>query len=499
MKLNSKNFDHDTLDIVSSKLSSKMETSMAIIGNSPEDSFAIKLYYVLKSEYSIYFSIAQNNNYKFPVVNIEDGEILKAFFIYNKISTVLVTSEIILAYLRQANTQALTQAFRNFVTLCSELSIKIVFVGLKNLHFKSDHSYIIYGAKHDEYFRILQSLTEEVLSVKKNLVVLLPFVYGLNELIAEPSFTECIASMDNNNVFLKGYGDVILQPVLNDEAARFIGKNLTRTGKIEPGDIEEKTVSQWVEELRNREHHASRSNTIDTDEYNLNQKEFCCTQRGEEIIQRQKKCAFNLIYKFSPLEEFCGRRVAEVRVELGKRLCGELDSSILQDADFISPVPQTGLYYAMGLAQKSGIAYLQALIKDSNAMRSFQVLDANVRKEIIKKKIFPIQELIEGKNLIVVDEAIFTGTTLKIVCKVLRECGAKKIHLAIPTPKCYQQCPYYSQPSRTMLLEYVRASALSEYFDVDSVTFQSMEGFEAELNKIGECCSYCFSKSEVRR
>lgn len=498
MKLNSENFDHETLDIVSSKLSSKMETSMAIISGSVEDSFAVKMYYVLKSEYSVYFAIGRKNSYKFPLVNLEDEENLKAFLVYNKISTVLVTSEIIVGYLRQGNTSILYNAFRRFIALCAEMSIKVVFIGLRYLFRDFNDERVILGIDNDGYEDALKELITETASEKSNLVVSFSFVYGLNELMEEPDFTDYVLS-DNKCVFPNKNKDIVLQPVLSDEAARYVGKNLTKAGFIAPCDIEKKPLTQWIEELKKencvfnggKQSDSAINKSADNVE---SQKDFCRTPRGRDIINHQKICAFNLIYKFSPLEKFCGHRVAEVRLELGKRLSGELSPSIICDADFVSPVPQTGLYYAMGLAQKSGIPYLQAFIKDSNAMRSFQVLDANVRKEIIKKKIFPVQELIEGKNIIVVDEAIFTGTTLKIVCKVLRECGAKKIHLAIPTPECYQQCPYYSQPRRTMLLEYVRKSALNDYFDVDSVTFQSMEGFEAELDKIGECCSYCFSK-----
>ena len=125
-------------------------------------------------------------------------------------------------------------------------------------------------------------------------------------------------------------------------------------------------------------------------------------------------------------------------------------------------------------------------------MRSFQIQSTDVRKRIVWNKIHPIRELLENKIVAIVDEAIFTGTTLKIVCELLHQCKVKEIHLVIPTPPCMRQCPYYVLRERAMLLEYVRLDMLCEYFNVASITFQRFEQFKTIVEQYSCSCYKCF-------
>ena len=92
----------------------------------------------------------------------------------------------------------------------------------------------------------------------------------------------------------------------------------------------------------------------------------------------------------------------------------------------------------------------------------------------------------------VVDEAIFTGTTLKVVCEMLRECGVNRIYLCIPTPKCRYHCDYLVWPKRDMLLEYMNEEMLLDYFDADAVFFQEDQRFLDEIKVFGDICTDCF-------
>ena len=99
-----------------------------------------------------------------------------------------------------------------------------------------------------------------------------------------------------------------------------------------------------------------------------------------------------------------------------------------------------------------------------------------------------------GKCIGIVDEAIFTGATLKIVCEKLRSCSVKSIYLFIPSPESKYRCEYNMQPDRAMLSEYVRASHLADYFDVDGVYFQEDETFVEVLSEYDNYCTNCFIK-----
>ncbi|MDO4189772.1 MAG: phosphoribosyltransferase family protein [Lachnospiraceae bacterium] len=214
---------------------------------------------------------------------------------------------------------------------------------------------------------------------------------------------------------------------------------------------------------------------------------------GKEIRYRQKHCIFGLVYKNKPEDLYCHKRIAELRLELGEALAKTIPESVVERLDYISPVPNTGAYYAMGLSSKMQVPYKQVLIKKDVNERSFGLAASNERKLFLWNKIIPIPELIEGKIIAIVDEAIFTGTTLKIVCEMLWECGAKEIYLCIPTPPCFYHCNYLVHPERKMLLEYLNFDYIKKYFKVTDIYFQRQDVFEEfNLSLDKEACMECF-------
>ena len=213
----------------------------------------------------------------------------------------------------------------------------------------------------------------------------------------------------------------------------------------------------------------------------------------QEVIKHQSRCVFKLIYELKPQCFFYEKRVAEIRFQMGESLAKVVPHQVVTQLDCVCPVPKTGMYYAMGLAHGLKCSYVQALLKTDGEERSFQIENTDKRKQFLWSKLQPIRELIQGKTLAVVDEAIFTGATLKAVVEMLHACGAKGIYLCIPTPKCRNHCNYLVQPPRPMLLEYVRDTMLEEYFNVDGVFFQNDEVFKQYINGIdGQMCSECF-------
>ena len=156
------------------------------------------------------------------------------------------------------------------------------------------------------------------------------------------------------------------------------------------------------------------------------------------------------------------------------------------------PIPNSGLFYAMGLAEQIRIPYMQALVKPDTTTRSFQISDIALREQVIRQKITPVRELLENKNIILVDEAIFTGTTLRIVCDMVKACGAGEIYVAIPTPICRNVCMQYVQPERRLLSWDVDEKEIVTYFKVNGVFFQTYDRFEESVLGLGNICKDCF-------
>lgn len=135
---------------------------------------------------------------------------------------------------------------------------------------------------------------------------------------------------------------------------------------------------------------------------------------------------------------------------------------------------------------------MQALVKPDSMTRSFQIADISMREQIIKQKIMPIKELINGKNVMLIDEAIFTGTTLRVICDIVKACGAKMIYIALPTPVCESMCRQHVQPERRLLSQDVDAEDVAQYFRVDGVFFQKYENFVESLESVKGICMDCF-------
>lgn len=212
----------------------------------------------------------------------------------------------------------------------------------------------------------------------------------------------------------------------------------------------------------------------------------------------QSYCSLDVVYRNKPvsISHFSEIITASTRLKLGTHLAQSIPNDIKGIIDFISPVPETGKYYAQGLAKALNVPYLESLIKAKDIGRSFDIQNSSARRDFIQNKLAVIPELLEGKNVGFVDEAIFTGSTLRIVSEILAKTNIKSVFFFIPTPECTQRCPFNMQPDRNMLSEYIRADALPSYFDVNGVFFQDESVFESIIyNDHGSLCTLCFSSS----
>jgi amidophosphoribosyltransferase len=212
----------------------------------------------------------------------------------------------------------------------------------------------------------------------------------------------------------------------------------------------------------------------------------------ESVVAHQKECAVEVLYRKSPGEKVNKRLVADLRFEMGSILFGQVPIDIAKKLQLIIPVPETGKYYAQGFAAASKIPYVEALFKKTDIGRSFDIADTENRKLFLNKKLGIYADLVFNKTVGIIDEAIFTGSTLKVVVHLLKSASVKEVYLFIPSPVCKSQCAFNMQPKRSMLSSYVALENIAAYFNVNGIFFQEIKSFQNSMYESGHACIKCF-------
>jgi len=151
-----------------------------------------------------------------------------------------------------------------------------------------------------------------------------------------------------------------------------------------------------------------------------------------------KGCLFEYVYLARPDTSIAGRSVQETRVEVGRRLAVEHPA----DADLVIPVPESGTPAAVGYAEASGIPYGIGLVKNAYVGRTFIQPSNTIRQLGIRLKLNPLRSAIAGKRLVVVDDSIVRGNTQRALVRMLREAGAREVHVRISSPPVQWPCFY---------------------------------------------------------
>lgn len=205
-------------------------------------------------------------------------------------------------------------------------------------------------------------------------------------------------------------------------------------------------------------------------------------------------CIFEYVYFSRPDSKVFGRNVYEIRKKMGIELAKE--HKVL--ADMVIPVPDSGVAAAIGYSRESGIPFELGIIRSHYVGRTFIEPTQSMRELKVRLKLSPIAELINGKEIIVIDDSIVRGTTSKQIVKILRQAGAKKIHLCISSPQTISPCFYgVDTPDKSQLicathtLEEVR-----KFVGADSLTFLSLQGLRNSINcnDDDKFCQACFDE-----
>ena len=204
-----------------------------------------------------------------------------------------------------------------------------------------------------------------------------------------------------------------------------------------------------------------------------------------------KHCLFEFVYLARPDTMMNDRRVHSVRVEIGRRLAREFPA----DADLVMPVPESGTPAAIGFAEESGIPYGTGLVKNSYVGRTFIQPSQTIRQLGIRLKLNPLRDVIEGKRLVVVDDSIVRGNTQRALVRMLREAGAREVHVRISSPPVKWPC-FYGIDFATraeLIANGLTSDEICRSIDADSLGYISLEQLvEATEVPMTNLCRACF-------
>jgi amidophosphoribosyltransferase len=215
------------------------------------------------------------------------------------------------------------------------------------------------------------------------------------------------------------------------------------------------------------------------------------TQLLEPAGDKQKLCIFEFVYFARPDTYLMGHQVHTTRRRMGELLARQ--SPV--EADIVMGVPDSGVPAAEGYAKASGIPFGYGLVKNRYIGRTFISPDQNKRAATVRRKLNPLRENIEGERLVVVDDSIVRGTTTQAIVKMLRDAGAREVHLRISSPPFMWPCYYgIDTPTRDDLLAANHTVAeMNEFIGSDSLEFISLANLRSAIQLDGECCDACLT------
>jgi amidophosphoribosyltransferase len=217
---------------------------------------------------------------------------------------------------------------------------------------------------------------------------------------------------------------------------------------------------------------------------------------GYEIVQgapRQKLafCTFEHIYFARPDSILNDRLVHEVRQRLGRQLAKEAPVK----ADIVVPVPDSGTPHAIGYAQKSEIPYSEGLIKSRYIGRTFIQPSDELRKIGVAMKFNPLPENLKGKRIVLVDDSIVRGNTSGPLVQMLRNAGAKEVHVRVACPPikfpCFMGVDMATQTE--LIAAHKSVDEICEHIGADSLAFLSINGLMKALEAKKGYCNACFT------
>jgi amidophosphoribosyltransferase len=205
----------------------------------------------------------------------------------------------------------------------------------------------------------------------------------------------------------------------------------------------------------------------------------------------RRACIFEYVYFARPDSKLGGRSVYEVRKSFGRSLAREHPV----EADVVVPVPDSGVPAAIGYAFERSLPFEMGLIRSHYVGRTFIEPQQSIRHFGVRLKLNPVEPVLRGKRVVVIDDSIVRGTTSRKIVKMVRDAGAREVHLRISSPPTQWPCYYgIDTPTRGELIASSHSVAeIARYVTADSLGFLSLEGMVTALGNEGSYCHACFS------
>ena len=202
------------------------------------------------------------------------------------------------------------------------------------------------------------------------------------------------------------------------------------------------------------------------------------------------QCIFEYIYLARPDSVIFGELVNRPRRELGRQLARESPA----DADIVIPVPDSATLAALGYSEESGIPFEMGLYRNSFVGRSFMNPSKEMRELMVKVKLNPLPDVLEGKRVIVVDDSIMRGPTSRKFVKLIRQGGATEVHIRIASPPNKFPCFYgVDTPTRKELIASSHTiEEIRKYIRADSLGYLTIEGMLKCMKSPKDFCTACF-------
>jgi amidophosphoribosyltransferase len=219
--------------------------------------------------------------------------------------------------------------------------------------------------------------------------------------------------------------------------------------------------------------------------------------RGVESVRPfqpapRHQCVFEYVYFSRPDSKVFGRNVYEVRKDLGRQLARESPVP----ADIVIPVPDSGLPAAIGYAEEAGLPFEMGLIRNHYVGRTFIEPQSSIRNFGVKVKLNALREVLAAKRVVVVDDSIVRGTTSRKLVHMLRQAGAREVHMRISSPPTTHPCFYgIDTPTREELIASAHSvEEIRGYLGADSLAYLSEAGMYAFTGGRGDgFCDACFT------
>ena len=215
---------------------------------------------------------------------------------------------------------------------------------------------------------------------------------------------------------------------------------------------------------------------------------------ADKLPEKTAHCIFEYVYFARNDSVIDEQSVYDARIQMGRELAKETSEI---HPDIVISVPDSGTPAAVGYALETGVPFMEGLTKNRYVGRTFIQPTQKQRSNAVRLKLNPVRSVVTGKSVVMVDDSIVRGTTSGKIVKLLKEAGAREVHVCISSPPVTDSCYYGIDTSERKELIAARCTEeeICRYIGADSLHYISMDGMKRAINKIdpdGLCCA-CFS------